>query len=75
MGQYSDSEPTHALPQELVNKLVEAKEWYDQYIPARMDDEEWSLSDRRARALLEEIVEIIDGTWGWARELPGKADQ
>lgn len=72
-----DTEPTHALPQELERKLIEAKGWYDQRgaleatirqhggIAERNQTDRDDL-DREAAGLLEAIVEIIDETWGFA---------
>jgi hypothetical protein len=68
-----DEEPTHALPPKLVAKLIEAKAWYDdrqeQVAAGIPDSKKWMNSDLEGNHLLTEIVEIIDGTWGFAVEL------
>lgn len=72
-----DTEPTHALPQDLERKLVEAKDWYDrreafeQSIQryggnAERNQEDRDIFTREGAGLLEAIVEIIDETWGSA---------
>jgi hypothetical protein len=77
MGQ-REEEPTHALPSKLVAKLVEAKDWYDRREQldrairtyggiAERNQEDRDENSREAAPLLEEIVEIIDETWGFAK--------
>lgn len=64
-----EREPTHALPPELVKKLIEAKAWYDQGLDG-MTGEEVDRSNRKGADILMDIVEIIDRTWGFAEPLP-----
>jgi hypothetical protein len=78
MGQHEgDEEPTHALPKELQDKLVEAKEWYDrreeleEVIRRCVGIAQRNEADRdalrgEAELILAEVVEIIDRTWGFA---------
>lgn len=71
-----NAEPTHPIPEELEAKLVEAKQWYDRLlklefaIRTKPGIAERNQSDRddmarEGASLMEEIVEIIDVTWGW----------
>lgn len=73
----SEPEPTHAIPPKLEAKLVEAEEWYDRRQDledtirrvggiAQRNQEDRDELDREGARLLEEIVEIIDETWGFA---------
>jgi hypothetical protein len=75
-------EPTHAIPPDRVAKLVEAKEWYDRRLAleetirkwggsAQRNQEDRDAIDREAATILEEIVEVIEETWGFARPLGG----
>jgi hypothetical protein len=77
MGQ-REEEPTHALPTQLVAKLVEAKDWYDEQERldttirtyggiAQRNQEDRDEIARQAAPILEAIVEIIDETWGFAK--------
>lgn len=70
-NRYGDSEPTHSLPKELEDKLVEAKRWDDkrqEMIDANFPDAgEWNDSVAAGNTLLHEIVEIIAQTWGFAQ--------
>lgn len=80
------TEGTNGLPRELEEKLVEAKEWYDkrQELPPnsyRLSDSEqktirdrWDDSGDDAIELLENIVEVIAETWGWAPKLKKAGD-
>lgn len=64
-----DDEPTHAMPTELEEKLVEAKEWYD----ARWRDlksKTFSGSDNEGAEILEDVLGIVEQTWGFAEPLP-----
>ncbi len=74
MGQYdSDNEPTHSIPVEVERALVRAKEWYDREpalatgTRAGLEREDW---DREAISFLQDIVEAIDRTWGFAESFP-----
>lgn len=79
MSYTGNEEPTHALPKELVAKLAEAREWnnrrteLDEAImrsngpgAAQRNQDDRDASDRLGALILEEIVEIIEGTWGFA---------
>lgn len=72
------SEGTNGLPRELEERLVEAKDWYD-----KRDLRAWDRagnvqaehdSDAEGAQLLISIIEIIDGTWGWAPKLKKAGD-
>lgn len=64
-----DDEPTHTIPRPVENALVEAKLWYDSEPPAGigtragLEREEW---ERNAIAVLTDIVEAVESTWGFA---------
>jgi hypothetical protein len=62
-----EDEPTHALPKGLVEKLIEAKEWHDRRDRDTLDADELRVSAFRGADLLDDIVEIIDETWGFAK--------
>lgn len=73
-----DEEPTHTVPAALERKLVEAKEWRDRRVEleetiarvggiAERNQADRDDLDREGARLLEEVVEIIDETWGCAR--------
>lgn len=59
-----DSEPTHALPPELVDKLIEADAWSKR--PPGTDSVlhlwEWQAEGAR---LLKDVVEIIEESWSF----------
>lgn len=73
----TDAEPTHALPPELVESLLKASDWYNRRYDlertirtyggiAERNQADLDDNAREAAPLLEEIVEIIDRTWGFA---------
>lgn len=73
----SDAEPTHLMPEELADKLVEAKKWYDERNEleetiarvggiAERNQEDRDDSDRNGALILAEVVETIGKTWGFA---------
>jgi hypothetical protein len=68
-----ESEPTHSIPPVLAEKLVKAKDWYDdrqeQVAAGIPSSKRWMESDLEGNHLLTEIVEIIDQTWGFAAPL------
>lgn len=77
-GYDPDSKPTHSVPKALVEKLVEAKDWYDRREAleeailaspgyAERNQEDRDALDREAAPLLAEIIQIINETWGFAR--------
>lgn len=63
-------ENAEQLPPAVVEKLVEAKDWYDNEPTAAtgtragLEREDW---ERQGLVLLEEIVEAIDSTIGFGR--------
>lgn len=74
MSQYSGN---NGLPPELEKKLVEAKAWYDRRVEleetiqrcggiAERNQEDRDGIDREAASILEEIVEAVQQTWGYA---------
>lgn len=71
-------EPTHMIPPDLEAKLIDAKDWYDRRVAleqaiqaspgiAERNQEDRDGIDREAAPILEEIVEIIENTWGYGR--------
>jgi hypothetical protein len=63
-------EPTHHIPKELQDKLVEAKEWRDkrqELVDAGYTDASaWSNNVSEGVLLLAEIVDMVDAEWGFA---------
>lgn len=54
------------LPRAVVEKLVEAKDWYEQRDVCCFGETDRARSDRAGASLLAEIVEVIDNTVGFA---------
>lgn len=73
MAQYDD-EPTHAIHPTLERKLIEARAWRDQHAALNGGEYKYDLVDEsldsvnRGIALLFELVEIVEDTWGFAEE-------
>lgn len=72
-----NQELTHRIPQEIQNKLVEAKKWYEEREElervirqyggsAQRNQEDRDISDRAASGLLCDIVELVGSVWGFA---------
>lgn len=59
---------TNGIPEELENKLLEAKKWYDQHAHGleSWNSNEIEASSLKGADLLMDIVEAIDRTWGFA---------
>lgn len=55
-----------SLPQAVVEKLVEAKGWYEQRDVCCFSETDRARSDRAGASLLAEIVEAVDNTVGFA---------
>lgn len=73
----SDAEPTHLIPKELADKLVEAKKWYNERREleetiarvggiAERNQADRDDSDSHGALILAEVVETIEETWGFA---------
>lgn len=70
-------EGTNGIPHELEHALVEAKQWYDEKAAleetiaqadglAERNAEDRDEMDRKAAPLLENVVEAVMKTWGYA---------
>ncbi len=55
---------TNNIPRELEDKLTEAKSWYDQR-DLKMGPDALRAYEGQGADLLDEIVEIVDRTWGF----------
>lgn len=74
----SSGEPTHAIPPNLERWLIEGKKWIDRRAAlkatimvstgsAQRNQEDMDEIDREAASILEEIVEAVEESWGFAR--------
>ena len=77
-----EEDATHNVPRELQAKLAEAKKWYDRRQSleemcghasgpgsAQRNQEDRDASDRLGGWILEEVVELCEGIWGFGPEL------
>ena len=67
-GYQGEQEPTHALPQELKEKLIEANAWFQER-PDPRDPTSWIEWQSKGALLLMDVVELVDEAWGFSRDL------